>query len=282
MSIPRLAIHRPVTMFMLSGVIVLLGAISLSKLPVDLMPEFTQPTISINTNYANVGPLEIEELITRPIEQSVSAVAGIVRVDSSSREGSSQIRLNFGWGTHLDAAADDVRSRLDRVRGRLPEESDPPTIFKADSNAQAIMQIGVEGDYDPVTLRELAENDLSPRLERAPGVAAVTINGGLRRQIHVDLSKEKITALNLSVDRIVQALKSENQNLPLGQINQGDATYLVRSQGQFVSIDDIRNLVVLTRQNVPVYLRDVADVQDATEDRRQFLRITCSVRAAST
>ncbi len=261
-------------MFMLSGVIVLLGIISLSKLPVDLMPEFTQPTISINTTYANVGPLEIEELITRPIEQSVSAVAGIQRVESSSREGQSQIRLNFGWGTNLDAAADDVRSRLDRVRGRLPEEADPPTIFKADSNAQAIMQIGVEGDYDPVTLRELAENDLSPRLERAPGVAAVTINGGLRRQIHIDLSKEKITALNLSVDRVVQSLKSENQNLPLGQIDQGDSTYLVRSQGQFVSIDDIKNLVVMTRENVPVYLRDVADVTDSTEDRRQFLKIT--------
>src|SRR5215470_18907592 len=274
MSIPRLAIHRPVTMFMLSAVIVLLGAISLSKLPVDLMPEFTQPTITINTNYANVGPLEIEELITRPIEQSVSAVAGIARVDSSSREGSSNVRLNFAWGTNLDEAADDVRSRLDRVRGRLPEEADPPTVFKADSNAMPIMQVGVEGDFDPVTLRETAENDLSPRLERAPGVAAVTINGGLRRQIHVDLSKEKITALNLSVDRVVQALKSENQNLPLGQVDQGDSTYLVRSQGQFANIDDIRNLVVMTRENVPVYLRDVADVTDSTEDRRQFQRIT--------
>src|SRR3954469_22591434 len=274
MSIPRFAIHRPVTMFMISAVIVLLGIISLSKLPVDLMPEFTAPTITVNTNYANVGPLEIEELITRPIEQSVSAVAGISRVESSSREGGSNVRLTFTWGTNIDAAADDVRSRLDRVRGRLPEEADPPTIFKADSNAQPIMTVGVEGDYDPVTLRELAENGLSPRLERAPGVAAVTINGGLRRQIHVDLSKEKITALNLSVDRVVQALKSENQNLPLGQIDQGDSTYLVRSEGQFVNIDDIRNLVVMTRESVPVYLRDVADVSDATEDRRQFLKIT--------
>ncbi|HEU5259527.1 MAG TPA: efflux RND transporter permease subunit [Vicinamibacterales bacterium] len=274
MSIPRVAIHRPVTMFMLSAVIVMLGAISLSKLPVDLMPEFAQPVITVNTNYANVGPLEIEELITRPIEQSVSAVAGITRVESSSREGGSNVRLFFGWGANLAEAADDVRSRLDRVRGRLPEEADPPIIFKADSNAFPIMQIGVEGDYDPVTLREVAENDLSPRLERAPGVAAVTINGGLRRQIHVDLSKEKITALNLSVDRVVQALKSENQNLPLGQIDQGDSTYLVRSQGQFNSIDDIRNMVVMTRENVPVYLRDIADVADGTEDRRQFQRIT--------
>jgi HAE1 family hydrophobic/amphiphilic exporter-1 len=273
MSIPRLAIHRPVTMFMLSGVVVLLGTIALSKLPVDLMPEFTAPTITVNTNYANVGPLEIEELITRPIEQSVSAVAGISRVESSSREGSSNVRLTFAWGTNIDAAADDVRSRLDRVRGRLPEEADPPIIFKADSNAQPIMTVGVEGDYDPVTLRELAENDLSPRLERAPGVAAVTIGGGLRRQIHVDLSKEKITAMNLSVDRVVTALKSENQNLPLGEVDQGDSTYLVRSQGQFANLDDIRNLVVMTRGSVPVYLKDVADITDSTEDRRAFTRL---------
>ena len=166
-----------------------------------------------------------------------------------------------------------MRTRIDRVRGRLPENADPPTIFKADSNAQPIINIGVEGDFDPVTLREIAQNELSPRLERVPGVAAVTVNGGLRRQIHVELSKEKITALNLSVDRVVQTLRQENQNLPLGEVNQGDATYLVRSQGQFTSLDDIRNLVVLTREGVPVYLRDIADVVDSTEDRRQFLRI---------
>src|SRR5204863_1393449 len=128
---------------------------------------------------------------------------------------------------------DDVRSRLDRVRGRLPEEADPPTIFKADSNAQAIMQIGVEGDYDPVTLRELAENSLSPRLERAPGVAAVTVNGGLRRQIHVELSREKITALDLSVDRVVNVIRNENQNIPIGEVYRGDRSLLLRSQGQF-------------------------------------------------
>src|SRR5262252_3374262 len=114
MSIPRLAIHRPVTMFMLSAVVVLLGTIALTKLPVDLMPEFTAPTITVNTNYANVGPLELEGLITRPSEQSVSAVAGISRVETSSREGGSNVRLTFAWGTSIDAAADDVRSRLDR------------------------------------------------------------------------------------------------------------------------------------------------------------------------
>jgi HAE1 family hydrophobic/amphiphilic exporter-1 len=260
-------------MFMISSVIVLLGAISLTRLPVDLMPEFAQPTITVSVTYAGVGPLEMEELVTRPLEQAVSAVAGLERVESSSAEGRSNIRLNFGFGTDMTEAADEVRTRIDRVRARLPENADAPTVFKADSNALPVLQLAVDGDFDPVTLREIAQNELSPRLERVNGVAAVQVNGGLRRQIHIELSKEKVTALNLSVDRVVQLLRQENQNLPLGEVNQGDATYLVRSQGQFTSLDDIRNLVVMIRQGVPVYVRDIAEVKDSTEDRRQFLRI---------
>ena len=273
MSIPRIAIERPVTMFMISMVIILLGGISLSKLPVDLMPDTQMPTITVRVGYAGVGPLEMEELVTRPIEQAVSAVAGLERVDSTSSEGNANVRLNFAWGTDLSEAADEVRTRLDRVRGRLPEDADPPTVFKFDSTAMPIMGIGVEGDFDAVTLRELAQNDLSPRLERVAGVAAVTINGGLRRQIRVDLSREKITALNLSPDRIVQILRTENQNIPLGEVNDANRTLLLRSPGQFVHIDEIRNLVVMARDGVPIYLRDIADVRDTTEDRRSFMRI---------
>jgi HAE1 family hydrophobic/amphiphilic exporter-1 len=274
MSIPRLAIHRPVTMFMISGVITLLGFISLTRLPVDLMPEFEQPQLTVRVGYAGVGPLEIEELITRPIEQAVSAVPGLTRIESSSSEGNSQVRLNFDWGKDLSEAADEVRTRVDRMRGRLPAEAEPPTIFKFDSTALPIMQLGIEGDdYDPVTLRELVENEIVPRFERVDGVAAVGVNGGVRREIHVELSKEKITALNLSVDRIVQTLRQENQNTPLGEVYQGDSTFLLRSQGQFTSLEDIRNLVVMTREGVPVYLRDIADVRDSTEQRRSFMRI---------
>jgi HAE1 family hydrophobic/amphiphilic exporter-1 len=258
---------------MISFVIMLLGGISLFRLPVDLLPDTEFPSITVRVNYPGVGPLEMEELVTRPIEQAVSAVAGLERVESTSAEGNANVRLNFVWGTDLGEAADDVRTRIDRVRGRLPEDADPPTIFKFDSNAMPIMGIGVEGDYDAVTLREIAQNDLSPRLERVPGVAAVTIDGGLRRQIHVDLSREKITALNLSPDRVVQILRTENQNIPLGEVNDADRTLLLRSPGQFTNIEEIRNTVVLTRAGVPVYLRDIADVRDSTEDRRAFTRI---------
>jgi HAE1 family hydrophobic/amphiphilic exporter-1 len=273
MSIPRTAIHRPVTMFMISAVIVLLGFISLARLPVDLMPDVSYPSLTVRVGYGGVGPLEIEELIIRPLEQTLAAVPGLEQINSTASEGNGNVRLNFAWGTDLNEAADEVRTRVDRVRGRLPEEADPPTIFKFDSNTQPIINLGVEGEFDRVRLRELAETDLVQRLERVEGVASVTVDGGLRRQIRVELSKEKITALDLSVDRVVQAIRTENQNVPLGEINEGDTTYLLRSRSQFDRIEDLQNLIVFTRSAVPIYLRDIANVYDTTEDYRSFLRI---------
>ena len=257
----------------ISLVVILLGAISLTRLPVDLMPESEFPSITVRVNYTGVGPLEMEELVTRPIEQAVSAIAGLEQVNSTSSEGNANVRLQFAWGTDLNEAADEVRTRVDRVRGRMPEDADPPTVFKFDSTSMPIMNVGVEGDYDRVKLREIAEHDLSQRLERVPGVAAVTVQGGLRRQIHVELSKEKIRALDLPVDRVVNLLRTENQNIPLGEIDEGDRTYLVRSQGQFSNLNEIRDMVVMTRQGVPVYMRDIAVVKDSTEDFRSFTRI---------
>ena len=142
MSIPRFAIERPVMMAMMSSVVILVGAISLSRLPVDLLPDITPPTISVRVNYPNVGPLEIESLITRPLEQQLSAVSGLEQMNSTSAEGSSSIRLNFVWGHDLNEAMDEVRTRVDRVRGRLPEDAEPPTIQKFDLNAMPIMSSG--------------------------------------------------------------------------------------------------------------------------------------------
>src|SRR5215204_2294848 len=276
MSIPRFAIERPVMMTMISSIIVLIGSISLIRLPVDLLPDISQPTITVRVNYTGAGPQEIEELITRPLEQQLSAVSGLEQMNSSSSEGNSQIQLNFTWGHDLNEAMDEIRTRIDRVRGRLPEDADPPQIQKFDSNSAPIMGLGVEssdGTLDRVELRELAEQVLSPRLERTPGVAAVTVNGGLRRQIHVELTREKITALDMSVDRIVQVLRTENQNVPIGEIYQGDRAYLLRSQGQFETLQQIADIVVMTRAGVPVYLKDIAEVKDTTEDNRSILRI---------
>jgi hydrophobic/amphiphilic exporter-1 (mainly G- bacteria), HAE1 family len=276
MSIPRFAIQRPVMMAMISCIIILLGAISLSRLPVDLLPDISQPTVSVRVTYTGVGPLEMEELVTRPLEQQLSAVSGLEQMNSNSSEGNANIQMNFTWGHDLNEAMDDIRTRIDRVRNRLPEDADPPVIQKFDPNTAPIMGLGLEstdGSLDRVELRELAENVLSPRIERVGGVAAVTVNGGLRRQIHVDLSREKITALDLSVDRIISVIRTENQNIPIGEIYRGDRAFLLRSQGQFDNLDQIENLVVMTKTGVPIYLKDIADVRDSTEDNRSVLRI---------
>ena len=237
------------------------------------MPDVTFPSLTVNVSYPDVGPLEMEELVTRPLEQSVAAIAGLEEVTSTSQEGTSQIRLSFGWGTDLNEAADDLRSRLDRMRGRLPEDAEPPVIFKFDAANAPIMFLGLEGDVEPVVLREIAENDLGPRLERVPGVATVTVRGGLRRQIRVELAKDKITALDLSMNEIITLLSTENRNVPIGRLDDGDMTYLLRSPGQFTSLDDIRNIVVMTRGGVPVYMRDLAEVTDGTEDQEDLVRI---------
>src|SRR5947207_14649922 len=135
MSIPATAIRRPVTMFMISAVIILLGAISLTRLPVDLLPDVSYPTVSIRVNYTGVGPLEMEQIVTRPIEQAVSAVAGLEQGNAISQEGPSNIRMSFTWGTDLDAAMNHFRTRLDGVRGRLPIDAGPPTRFRRASHA---------------------------------------------------------------------------------------------------------------------------------------------------
>ena len=254
MSLPGVAVRRPVTMTMISAVIVLIGAVALMRLPVDLMPDVTFPTLTVRVAYPDVGPLEIEELVTRPIEQRVSAIAGLQEITSTSSEGQSPVRLLFDWGIDINEAADDLRSRMDFARAQLPEDAEAPIIFKFDASSVPIMFMGLSGDLDPVELREIAENDLGPRLERIPGVASVSVRGGLRRQIHVALAKDKITALDLAVDQVVALLQSENQNIPIGQLDEADMTYLLRSPGQFTSLEDIRNVVVLVpcrRAGVP-------------------------------
>src|SRR2546426_2900598 len=147
MSIPRFAIHRPIMMTMISSIVILLGAISLTRLPVDLLPDIQQPTVNVRVTYPGVGPLEMEELVTRPLEQALSATSGLDQITSTSQEGQSQVRLNFTWGSDLGEAMNDMRTRIDRVRSRLPEDADPPTLFKFDPSQLPIAQIGVEGNY---------------------------------------------------------------------------------------------------------------------------------------
>jgi HAE1 family hydrophobic/amphiphilic exporter-1 len=270
----EISINRPVTTYMMIAAILLLGAIAFVRLPVDLMPEMEFPTLTVSTNYQGVAPEEMETLITRPIEEAVSALAGVEKIRSSSSEGQSSVRISFTWGTDLNEAASDVRTRLDRLRRILPEDADPPTLFKFDTTQFPIMFLAVaSSEMDALALRHLMEDQIQYRLERVPGVAAAEIRGGLRREIHVDMFLEKLRALNITPDEVTNTLRRENLNLPVGPVEEGRYELLLRTQGEFQSVDQIRNVVITARNGIPIYIRDIARVEDSHEEVRQIVRI---------
>ena len=274
MSLPEFSIKRPVTVLMAVMVCLLLGAISFVEIPVDLMPEIDSPTLSITTDYEGVAPEEIETLISRPMEQIVSSAPGVERVSSTSSEGRSSVRVEFAYGMDIDVAADEVRSRLDRGRRALPDDIDPPTIFKFDVTQFPIMFVTLaSSEMDAKQLRSFVEKAILYRLERVKGVGQVRVGGGLRREIHVDLNLEKLRALNLSVAQVVDTIRRENMNRPVGPVREGRFDVLLRTSGEFHSVDQILNVSLTSRDGVPVYVRDIAEVEDSHEDIRHYVGV---------
>jgi len=273
MNFARGPIQRPILTTIIYLIVITLGAVSFSRLSIDLMPEVTFPTISVITTYENVGPQEIEESISRPIEEALAAIQGVEEITSTSSEGRSMVRVLFNWGTDLDVAANDIRDRIDRIITRLPEDIARPTIRKFDLSAFPIMLIGVASDLNPLDLRQIVEDQVKYRLERVPGVAAVDIRGGLYREIHVALQAAQLKALNISTDLVLAALRNENRNIPAGLYEKGNFDILVRTQGEYHSLDEIRNTVITTRKGIPIRISDIAEVQDSWEEVRQLVRI---------
>jgi HAE1 family hydrophobic/amphiphilic exporter-1 len=273
MSICEASVNRPVFTIMLVLIVLILGGVSLLRLPIDLMPDITYPTLSVVTSYENAGPEEVEELITRPIEEAMSAVPNVEEVTSSSSEGSSWVGVRFSWGTDLDAAASDVRDRLDRVAPRLPEEADKPVLRKFDLASFPILILGAYGKLDPVQLRRIIDDQVKYRLERVPGVAALDIWGGLQREIHVNLHADRIKALGLSLEGILARIRAQNVNVAAGTIERGNYEVLIRTPGEYRNLDELRTTVIAIREGAPVQLDAVADVEDSYPRVRQIVRV---------
>lgn len=274
MSLPEFSIHRPVTVLMGCAVAILLGVIAFIQIPVDLMPETEYPTLTVSATYPGVAPAEMETLVARPIEEAVASAPGVEEITSTSNEGQASVRVRFEYGSNLDEAANELRSRLDRIRRRLPEDMEPPTMYKFDTSQFPVMFISVRSDkMDAKELRHFAEKSLQFRLERVPGAAQARIYGGLRRQIQVELNLEKLRSLNLSLADVVSRLTQENQNVPVGPVREGRYEVLLRSEGQFESLEDILSVGVATRNGVSVHVRDIATVSDGHEDIRYILAV---------
>ncbi|MFO7535500.1 MAG: efflux RND transporter permease subunit [Kiritimatiellia bacterium] len=273
MSVARFAVYRPIFIIMLTLAVLILGAVALVRIPIDLMPDITYPTLSVSTSYANASPAEIEELITRPIEEALNAVPGVEEVSSSSAEGESHVSVSFSWGTDLDAAANDVRDRLDRVARRLPDEADRPILRKFDLASFPVLILGASGKMDPVQLRLIIDDEVKYRIERIPGVASLDVRGGLSREIHVLLDPDRVKALGIPLDQIAGRLRDANITLPAGSLESGNYELTVRTSGEFTGLDQLRDTTVAMRNGVPVRLGELAKVADAWQKIVRIVRV---------
>ncbi len=243
-------------------IVIVLGGISLAHLPIDLMPDITYPTLTVRTNYEDASPQEIEELITRPIEEAMSAVPGVESVYSTSSEGVSRVRVSFSWGTDLDTASNDMRDRLDRVISRLPDDAERPTLLKFDLANFPILILGASSKLSPLQMRKIIDDQVKYRFERIPGVATLDVWGGYEREIQVNLDADKIKAMGLPINQILSRIEEGNVTLPAGTIEQGDLEITMRTLGEYTSIDQLAETVVAIREGAPVKLRDIARIDD--------------------
>jgi HAE1 family hydrophobic/amphiphilic exporter-1 len=262
MNLSRAAVHRPVFTIMVILIVLILGGVSLFRLPIDLMPDITYPTLTIRSNYENASPEEIEELVTRPIEEAMSAVPGVESVYSTSAEGVSNVRVTFSWGTDLDTASNDIRDRLDRIISRLPDDTERPTLFKFDIANFPVLIFGASGNLNPLQMRKIIDDQVKYRIERVPGVASLNVWGGYEREIQVNLDAARIKAMGLPLDLILSRIKEGNLNLPAGTIDRGNLEVTMRTSGQYSNLDQLADTVIIIRDGASIKLRDIARIDN--------------------
>jgi len=273
MSLTKTAIRRPVATAMSFLVVLVIGTVSFSYLPVDLLPEIEYPQLTVFTNYPNVGPEEMETIITDPVANAVSGVPNLERMTSSSSEGASRVNLEFAQGTDLGEAANDVREELDRLRNDLPVEAEPPGIWKFNPNDRPILRIAASSSRSMESLTRLLERDLSKRFEQIPGVGSIEIRSGVYRDIRVNINRERLRSYDLSAAQVQQAIGAANTTLPGGDVREGLKDLYVRTQGEYESLDQIRRTVITMQENTPIRVEDVAEVVDDYEDVERFSEV---------
>lgn len=273
MPLTETSVKRPVATSMVFLIIIVLGVVGFRYLPVDLLPPIEYPQLTIATEYPNVGPEEIEQIITEPVENALAGVPGVERVRSSSDEGSSRVTLEFAQEVDVDVASNDVRAALDRIRDDLPPEAEPPRIWKFDPNNFPIVIIGANSDMNLAELTTVLDREITKRFEQINGVGSIDIWGGINREVKVDIKRDRLIASGLSTAQVQQAIASENANLPGGNVNSGTQQLYVRTLGEYKSIDQIANTVITTVDGKPIRVKDVAEVNFDYQDLDRVVTI---------
>ena len=271
MFLSNLSIKRPVFATMMMLALVVLGLFSLRRLKLDDMPDVELPFVMIQVRYAGASTEAVERDVTKKIEEAVNPIEGVDRIESSSVEGYCTIFIQFTLKTKIMTAQSDVRSAVDRIRSDLPVDMDPPVISRFDFRQNPIMSLALSGrGWALRDLTTLATETISRRLETVDGVGAVTVVGGLEREIHVLLLPARMDALGVSPDMVMAALRRENMDTPAGRVERGNAEQLVRVRGRIADPAAFASVVVTTRSGMPVRLGEVARVEDAQEEERSL------------
>mgnify|MGYP000477384474 FL=1 len=294
MNIVEIAVKRPVTVWMFTFAVILFGMVSLSRLAINLLPELSYPTLTIRTDYIGAAPGEIEQLVSKPIEETIGVVKGVRTVTSTSKAGQSDVLLEFEWGTDMDLASLEVREKLDTLQ--LPLDIKKPLLLRFNPSLDPVMRFGLGGvevtdnktgakslatqdttktkdsqqialtDQGIKALRIYAEEQIKRQLESVVGVASVKVGGGLENEIQVLVDQQKTSQLNITVSEIIKRLKDENVNASGGRVKDGSQEYLVRTLNQFQTLDDIRDLFIANREGKNIRLGDIATVQDSHKE----------------
>src|SRR2546426_1819147 len=273
MWLTRLALRYPISTFLFAVTILVLGFVSFRQLPVDLLPNITVPVVSAVTFYSGAGPLDMEQTVTVFLERGVSSVNDVDYVQSSTREGVSQIRINFNWNANLDVGLVDVVQRVNRAFSQLPTGVSQPIVLRFDLTNVPVCRIAVSGNMDERDLYDLGLNVIEPQIEHLSGVASAQVLGGRIREIHVTLDRNRIQALQLPVQTVLTAVANSNLIIPSGDLKTGKFDYSLKTESRFNVVKPIEDVVIKTVNSVPIRLRDVGSVEDSYQEQTELIRI---------
>ena len=269
MSLYEGAVKRPIMTSLCFLAVAIFGLFSLSKLPVDLYPDIETNTIMVMTSYQGASASDIENNVTRPLENTLNSVENLKHITSKSSEGVSTITLEFEYGNDIDVITNDVRDKLDMVTSALPDEVNTPIIFKFSTDMIPILMLSVQAEESRPALYKILDDAVVNPLARVPGVGSVSVMGAAKREINVYCDPNKLEAYNLSIETISSLISAENRNMPGGTFDMGSDTYSLRVEGEFDDPKEMENIIVGTYNGAAVYLRDVATVQDSVQERAQ-------------
>ena len=276
-AVRSFATHRPVAVAVVFLALIVFGVLSYFRLPLALMPELSYPTLTVRTEYAGAAPEEVENEVSRPIEEALGVVAGLRRVSSVSRAGVSDVVLEFSWDTEMSDAVQDTLEKLDTVF--LPEDAERPLVLRFDPSLDPVMELSLagegaefQGEEGLRRLRRIAELQVKRALEPIPGVAAVQVRGGLEEEIHVLLQESELDRTGLTIGDVIDRLRAENVNVAGGTLKQGTTEYMVRTLNEYRDIDQIADTVVARVEGREVRIRDLGRVERAHRERQLLTR----------